>query len=62
MLKWTRLSVAKINSVICFIDYTPSLLKLVLFCCLYIRTDITIANVRQELFSCGTSNKLYTWF
>ena len=42
MLKWPRLSVeyltVKINSVISFIDYTPSLLKLVLFCCLCDRT------------------------
>ena len=44
MLKWHRLSVehltVKINSVISFIDYTPSLLKLVLFCCLCDRTKI----------------------
>ena len=44
MLKWPRLSVeyltVKINSVISFIDYTPSLLKLVLFCCLCDRTKI----------------------
>ena len=51
MLKWARLSVGKlvykaryltvkINSVIGFIDYTPSLLKLVQFCCLCDSTEI----------------------
>ena len=52
----------KIHSVIGCIDYTLSLLKPVLFCCLCIRTDITNANVRQELFICGTSSKRYKWF
>ena len=51
----------KIHSVVCFIDYTRSLLKLVLSCCLCIRTGITTANVRQELLRCGTSSKRYKW-
>jgi len=51
MLKWARLSngklvykarylTVKIHSVIGFIDYTPSLLKQVPFCCLCDRTEI----------------------
>ena len=50
MLKWARLSVGKL------------VYKAGTYCCHCIRTDITNANVHQELLSCDTSSKRCKWF